>query len=215
MDEPIQRTRLYRNESSQVLTGVCSGISDYFGVDVSAIRFVFIALLFFNFSSVILYILLTVILMPDPSHRIEERRRSPRAMSMSGVLTVIATVLIATGSFLIIHYFDIPLFIDIWSLPFTISFALFIIIIGLILAYIIYIRYNLSQIHLHWHLSDSDKIISGVIGGISEPLEVDPSVVRLFLLLTGILLIKLVPLLILVYVSAAIFAPSPDEEISP
>ncbi|MEX1202767.1 MAG: PspC domain-containing protein [Ferruginibacter sp.] len=56
----IKSKRLYRSESDKVIGGVCSGLANYFGIDVVVVRIIF-AILFFSFGFGLLpYIILWV-----------------------------------------------------------------------------------------------------------------------------------------------------------
>ncbi|MFA6005564.1 MAG: PspC domain-containing protein [Patescibacteria group bacterium] len=54
--------RLYRSESDRMIGGVCAGIADYFGVDASLIRILFITITLFGGSGVLLYFILWVVI---------------------------------------------------------------------------------------------------------------------------------------------------------
>jgi phage shock protein PspC (stress-responsive transcriptional regulator) len=54
--------KMYRNPDGKVLGGVASGIAAYFGVDVVIIRLLFIILIFFGGTGLILYIIFWIIL---------------------------------------------------------------------------------------------------------------------------------------------------------
>lgn len=72
------RRRLQRNRQRRRLAGVCAGIADYFGVDVTLVRFLFVLSVFFSFSlTVWIYLALWFLLpagpetpMPDVSWRL-------------------------------------------------------------------------------------------------------------------------------------------------
>ena len=51
--------RLYRNENDKVIGGVCSGLANYFGIDVVLVRIIFLVLLIFGFGF-LAYIILWV-----------------------------------------------------------------------------------------------------------------------------------------------------------
>lgn len=59
------KKRLYKGKD-KMLSGVCSGIADYFGIDPTIIRLAYVALSVFSagFPGIILYIVMAVI-MPD------------------------------------------------------------------------------------------------------------------------------------------------------
>lgn len=63
----ITHNRLYRSTSDRVLTGVCGGLADYFGFDATVVRvLVVIASLFFMPLVPITYLVLALLLSPDP-----------------------------------------------------------------------------------------------------------------------------------------------------
>lgn len=54
--------RLYRDADNQMIAGVASGIANYFGIDPTVVRLLFVATLFFGGAGIILYIVLWIIL---------------------------------------------------------------------------------------------------------------------------------------------------------
>jgi phage shock protein PspC (stress-responsive transcriptional regulator) len=49
--------RLYRKPEGRIVAGVCTGLADYFGVDVTIIRLVFAALTVFGGAGALLYVI--------------------------------------------------------------------------------------------------------------------------------------------------------------
>jgi len=49
--------RLYRKPEGQIVAGVCTGLADYLGIDVTIIRLVFAALTVFGGTGVLLYLI--------------------------------------------------------------------------------------------------------------------------------------------------------------
>ena len=49
--------RLYRKPEGRVVAGVCTGLADYLGIDVTIIRLVFAALTIFGGAGVLLYLI--------------------------------------------------------------------------------------------------------------------------------------------------------------
>lgn len=66
--ETMSRNRLYRNKKRSILAGVCAGISDWSGVNLTALR-VIVILLAFPFTAVMLigYIVLALLLPVRPN----------------------------------------------------------------------------------------------------------------------------------------------------
>ncbi|HUS15388.1 MAG TPA: PspC domain-containing protein [Chloroflexia bacterium] len=62
--------RLYRNANQKMLGGVCAGLADYFGVDVTLVRIGFVLLGLFTHvtgAALLLYLLLWAIMPVAPS----------------------------------------------------------------------------------------------------------------------------------------------------
>jgi phage shock protein C len=62
--------KLYKARSGIMIDGVCRGISDYTGIDVTVVRVLFIAFALAGFSSVLLYIICAVIFPREPEDTI-------------------------------------------------------------------------------------------------------------------------------------------------
>jgi phage shock protein C len=71
--------RLYRSRSDRMISGVCGGIADYFGIDPTIVRLATVALLFVTSGAVILiYIVMAIVVPEQPA---EGEPDSPRAMT--------------------------------------------------------------------------------------------------------------------------------------
>lgn len=58
--------RLYRNERDKILAGVSSGLAEYFDMDVTWVRIIFVFAAVFGFSGVIIYVILWIVVPPKP-----------------------------------------------------------------------------------------------------------------------------------------------------
>ncbi len=54
--------KLYRSESNKMLCGVCGGIAEYFNIDPTIIRLLWVFLCLLGFSGVITYIIAAIII---------------------------------------------------------------------------------------------------------------------------------------------------------
>lgn len=52
--------RLYRSETDRQIAGVCGGLADYFEVDPTLIRILFVALVFLGGPGLLIYIILWI-----------------------------------------------------------------------------------------------------------------------------------------------------------
>ncbi|MDY0102425.1 MAG: PspC domain-containing protein [Lentimicrobium sp.] len=58
----MSQTRLYRTVQGRVIGGVSGGLADFFGMDPTIVRLIFVLLVIFGGSGVLLYIILWIIL---------------------------------------------------------------------------------------------------------------------------------------------------------
>jgi phage shock protein C len=58
--------KLYRDEQNKTIGGVCKGLADYFDIDVSIVRALFLLMLIFKGGGVIIYIVLMIVLPKKP-----------------------------------------------------------------------------------------------------------------------------------------------------
>lgn len=58
---------LYRSTEDRMLAGVCGGLAKYFNIDLTLVRVIFVVLALIGLGGVILYILLWVLIPPEPT----------------------------------------------------------------------------------------------------------------------------------------------------
>jgi phage shock protein C len=63
MEEP---RKLYRSRSQRMLAGVCGGLAEYFNVDATLIRVLFLVLAVFGGTGLVIYVVMWLIV-PDVS----------------------------------------------------------------------------------------------------------------------------------------------------
>jgi phage shock protein C len=59
--------KLYRSQNNRMVAGVCGGLAEYFNIDVTLIRVVFVVLAVFGATGLLLYLLMWAIV-PDASN---------------------------------------------------------------------------------------------------------------------------------------------------
>jgi len=70
-DQPASRTRFYRDKRNGKLFGVCSGIADYTGFDVSLVRVCFLAAIFMSGGSVLPFYFIAAMVTPTKPMALE------------------------------------------------------------------------------------------------------------------------------------------------
>ncbi len=57
--------KLYRSRTNRMIAGVCSGLAEFFGIDPTVVRLVFVAGALLGFGSFILIYLVMFIVVPE------------------------------------------------------------------------------------------------------------------------------------------------------
>jgi phage shock protein C len=165
--------KLYRDEHRKMIAGVCAGLSDYFNIDVTIIRVVFLLTLILKGGGGLLYIILMIVmpkkdytftkpsdpatvdyivppLTPNNPFPVPPRRTS------SGSL-IVGLILITIGAAFLLNEYDIIPDWDYWRL-----WPVIMIVIGL--TYMVSSQKKEPWDHQDWHKvddknkpSDSDK----------------------------------------------------------
>jgi phage shock protein C len=60
-----QYKRLYRSRDNRMIAGVCGGLGEYFNIDPTLIRLLFVAAVFFGVGGGLLAYLIMMILVPE------------------------------------------------------------------------------------------------------------------------------------------------------
>lgn len=59
--------RLYRSETNRILGGVCGGLGEYFSIDPTIIRIIFVLMAIFGGSGILIYIILWLVIPSESS----------------------------------------------------------------------------------------------------------------------------------------------------
>jgi phage shock protein C len=62
--QPPEPRKLYRSQANRMVAGVCGGMAEYFNVDATLIRVLFVVLAVFGGAGLVLYLLMWIIV-PD------------------------------------------------------------------------------------------------------------------------------------------------------
>ena len=62
----MSKNKLYRSRSEVMLGGVCGGLADFFGLDVTVIRVIFVVMAILGGHGVLIYLLLWIIAPQEP-----------------------------------------------------------------------------------------------------------------------------------------------------
>ena len=61
--------KLQRDENNKMLAGVAAGLAEYFGIDTSVVRLIFVLMTLLGLSGVLIYIILWIVVPPKPFYQ--------------------------------------------------------------------------------------------------------------------------------------------------
>ncbi len=167
--------KLYRSSDDRVLVGICGGFAEYFNVDATLIRIVWLLFSFFGGYGILAYILALVFIPERPGTHFSYHpsdvipgKESP----WSYVFLALIIIFILRG---------IPLFQGLIQMLFSGIFRLIPVLVVLGILYLLASRREeaVPFQNLRWHISQTDRFILGVCGGIGETFKIEPVIVRL------------------------------------
>lgn len=114
--------KLYRDEHHKVIGGVCAGLAEYFNVDISIVRILFVASVMLKGGGLIIYIILWIVLPkknyifndptvdykvpPDPMGYHDPANPFP-VKKKSNFSVIAGAVLVVLGSFFLLDEFNV------------------------------------------------------------------------------------------------------------
>ena len=169
--------RITRSQSDRLLTGVCGGVADYFSIDPTVVRLIWIFFTLFGGSGLLAYIIATLLIPDSNSQEGYFKLDSLKSNPFWGVLFIFS------GLIFFLQYDDIfyLFWASFWGNFINISIAF--VLLGISI-YLLYNRQsqiksiNKNVLANPLHLSIDDKKLAGVCGGLGESLVIDPNIVR-------------------------------------
>jgi phage shock protein C len=74
-EQPASRTRFYRDKANGKMFGVCAGIADYTGFDVTLVRICFLAAVFMSGGGILPFYLIAGLISPKKPRSLEMKDR--------------------------------------------------------------------------------------------------------------------------------------------
>lgn len=192
--------RLYRSRTNKVFGGVCGGFAEYFDVDPVIIRILFVLMVLFGGSGILLYIAALVIIPKRPYLPPDMTAAAPAVSAApSTAKNWLGYFLVAGGLLLLLSNLELLQVDELFDIAFEYLFPVVLIILGM---GIIYFRQSASAPASgegaapsegagaaasdaapvrprQFRRSFRDKKLAGVCGGLAEYFGIDPSIMRL------------------------------------
>jgi len=200
--EPVKR--LYRSRHDRIISGVCSGLAEYFSIDVILVRIFWIIITFFGGIGLFIYIAAVIII---PENR--EYTNEPETLKIKNgndKTLFWGSLLIIAGIALIVRQMGFFHYLQLWNIPWQMIWAVILILLGVFLLYNKSANPDVTNASAseaspkteratedtsdsksaHIYRSRSDKMLAGVCGGLAEYLKMDSAIVRLIYVLLSL-----------------------------
>ena len=204
--------RLVRTRDDSVLAGVCGGFGRYFNLDSALVRLLWVFFTIFGGSGVLAY-LVAVFIIPDESTAKDVTpRRLIDGFNDKTILWGVLVVLVGIILFFQHGDFINSIWRHFWNSGINILLAM--IIIGTGVYFLYQERQKISTMfglgaEMPLSLSDKDKQLAGVCGGIAKSIGMDSTIIRFFWVYGTIMSVGIG--LILYFVLALVLPNKPAE----
>jgi phage shock protein PspC (stress-responsive transcriptional regulator) len=195
---PAQK-RLYKSRRNRYIDGVCGGIAEYFEVDPTIVRLLWVLITLLGGSGVILYIVAMIVMPVNPEHLINPFAATPGgpASTMADRRRFFGILLMLIGAFVLMMNLGWFAEISWWSFARTVMLPVCLILVGGLFVYVHMTREKhvprpsgdpapeggFQESPKDLRRSITDRKLFGVCGGLAKYLGVDPTIVRLLFVL--------------------------------
>ena len=175
--------RLVRTRDDSVLAGVCGGFGQYFNLDSALVRLLWVFFTIFGGSGVLAYIVAVFIIPDESTGKDVTPRRLIDGINDKTILWCVLLVLVGIILFFQHGDFINSIWRHFWNSGINVLLALITISVGVYLLYQerkkISTMFGLSS-EMPLSLSEKDKQLAGVCGGIAESIGMDSTIIRFF-----------------------------------
>ncbi len=181
--------RIYRSQDDRIIAGVCGGFAEYLGIDPTLVRLVWIFFTIFGGLGILAYIFSIILIAEKGGSKAKEVKVEDdhdEKLVLWGVVIIIVGILL--------FFRHRPVIGMMWHTVngnwFNILFAVVLIGVGI---YILLNRKDDNKFFLSnlrnsgLYLSETDKKIAGVCGGIAKSVNIDSTIIRLIWILGSLL----------------------------
>jgi len=190
--------RLYKSRRERMIDGVCGGIAEYFEVDPTIVRILWVLVTLLGGSGFILYIIAMIIMPVNPDH-IGGAQQSVNGAKHTDRKRFWGVLLILVGALILFTNLGLFAAFRWWHVSWDVLFPVALIIIG---AWLMYVHANKPTVVVHssdasaaenvppaaeprreLRRSAAERKLFGVCAGIAKYFNVDPTIVRVLYVL--------------------------------
>lgn len=179
-----QGRNLYRSQSNRMIGGVCGGIADYFNVDATLIRLLWVAVVFLGGIGLLVYLAALIIIPNNPEQEpvIDSETTANKLIKDKSYFW--GSLLIAIGAILLLKQMGFFHMFNLFHMPWQAFWGIALLVIGAMLLYNRMkekeaVEDGVPSDVKKLYRSKDQKMISGVCGGLAEYFEIDVSLVRI------------------------------------
>lgn len=176
--------KLYRSTADRMLGGVCGGLAEYFSIDSTLMRILWVLFTFAGGAGILMYIIALIIIPLNPGEAVTRKPKSSSAGVIWGTIFIVLGLLILVGN---IHWVFFPFFIG----HFALFWPILIIAVGLVLIFAgrkELSRKREAEMNELYKMKSGRKFL-GIAAGMARYFNIDVSISRLiwvlFILFTG------------------------------
>ncbi len=184
---------LYRSKKQRIIAGVCGGFAEYFGIDVTLIRILWLLLFLFHGIGLIAYIICASVMKNPPEamawteNKTNTPQDAPRPQESANKANLWPIIVLLLIFFFLFgmrfsHHALVPFFKPIdWDLDngHETILSIIIILVGVIFVAIKYTVRTDTQPNWPFQRSKTQRMIGGVCGGLAETWQADATWIRL------------------------------------
>lgn len=212
--------KLYKSRKDKMIDGVCSGVAEYFQIDVAIIRVLWMVAAFLNGVGIAAYILAMIFIPVNPDHRDlkEDDIKKTNPALIWGSALIIVGLMLFFNNWHGFHWNHFPYWHSLtwWHMPWD-FWPIALILLGVL--YIVHVLTKdkreakesaMQQETKRLKRSQKDRILAGICGGLGQYLHVDPVIVRIGLAILA--LMTSVFALLLIYAALIFILPKDENE---
>jgi phage shock protein C len=168
--------KLYRSQVNKMLGGVCGGLAEYFRIDPTLVRLIWVIISLFGGVGVIAYIAALIIIPPNP----EQINTETESVVVKDKSLFWGSIMVIVGGFLLLRQIGLFRSFNLWQIPWQTVWGALLVSLGLLLVFKkVKVEDVLDVENKKFYRSQSQRMLGGVCGGLADYFGLDVSLIRI------------------------------------